>query len=232
MPNWCYNEMTISAEGEDAEKQLEEFKQISIKVEEKKNDNGDKYTEENLTFQGVVPRPSSLNITSGSSVSDAISYLKHLDGDSEEIKGMFNRTWMTEGPDKLFDKESSESDKIKAIAKWLEDKLEVNDLTEARVAMENVKKHGHKDWYWWSVDNWGTKWDAVTTNYDYDHQWLQVCFDTAWSPPEPWIKEVSKKFPLLEITVRVTEESDAYMGYICAINGEINCSFAEPHMPN
>lgn len=39
-------------------------------------------------------------------------------------------------------------------------------------------------WYWWRVNNWGTKWDASI----HDIHWVDdynvvLVFDTAWSPP-------------------------------------------------
>lgn len=39
-------------------------------------------------------------------------------------------------------------------------------------------------WYWWRVENWGTKWDI--TLYDWweeDDCAVSLTFDSAWSPP-------------------------------------------------
>jgi len=49
----------------------------------------------------------------------------------------------------------------------------------------NIEVHGYKDWYDFSVNEWGTKWDVgdgdgineVTENS------LTVYFDSAWAPP-------------------------------------------------
>jgi len=240
MPNWCYNEMTINAECDDALKELDDFKKTSIVKKHHVNDDGTTREYEELTFQGVLPRPPELDITSGSSVSDGILYLKAKDGDLSGINEYIKRDWTYKDElwnnepnnSKLYEKDTPVKEKIKIAMDFLEDKLEVNDLTHARTALENIKKHGSKDWYDWSINNWGTKWDASTNDTDYDDNWLNISFDTAWSPPEPWIQAVSKKYPLLDIQVRITEESDAYMGYICARNGEMNSNFAEPHMPN
>jgi len=41
-------------------------------------------------------------------------------------------------------------------------------------------------WYWWRVNNWGTKWDANLYQHDWvDDTSLVLGFDTAWSPPIP-----------------------------------------------
>lgn len=39
---------------------------------------------------------------------------------------------------------------------------------------------GHMDWYSWSVDHWGVKWNASSTRLDPSR--LSVTFDTPWSP--------------------------------------------------
>ena len=40
------------------------------------------------------------------------------------------------------------------------------------------------DWFWWRVNNWGTKWDASIHQVDWiDDLTCVMIFDTAWSPP-------------------------------------------------
>jgi hypothetical protein len=53
------------------------------------------------------------------------------------------------------------------------------------VEKDNLDKFGSKDWYDWCIKNWGTKWDAcsVEANMPWDSHFLQVVFETAWSPP-------------------------------------------------
>jgi hypothetical protein len=42
---------------------------------------------------------------------------------------------------------------------------------------------GRNNWYDWSVDNWGTKWDVNDASYeDFDNR-LSITFLSAWSPP-------------------------------------------------
>lgn len=47
----------------------------------------------------------------------------------------------------------------------------------------NLEKHGFKNWYDWSVANWGTKWD-VSECYanEINDNTLTLAFDTAWGP--------------------------------------------------
>ena len=37
--------------------------------------------------------------------------------------------------------------------------------------------------YDWSVENWGTKWDASVYEYRMEEEHLYISFDTAWGPP-------------------------------------------------
>ena len=53
----------------------------------------------------------------------------------------------------------------------------------------NIEKHGHADWYSWSVDKWGTKWNCdaqdwvKVENPSGDESSVTFWFDSAWSPP-------------------------------------------------
>ena len=52
---------------------------------------------------------------------------------------------------------------------------------------ENLKHHGYKDWYSFCTGEWGTKWDANTSNedepYTIEGNQVTIFFDTAWAPP-------------------------------------------------
>ena len=56
---------------------------------------------------------------------------------------------------------------------------------------KNIAEYGIKSWYDWSVENWGTKWNSYDGQWGYDDA---NCFSflTAWSPPLPVIRELSK----------------------------------------
>jgi hypothetical protein len=56
---------------------------------------------------------------------------------------------------------------------------EVTDQTKAL-----VEKYGAADWYDWSINNWGTKWDVEPDGYSRPNpNSLSVGFETAWAPP-------------------------------------------------
>jgi hypothetical protein len=56
------------------------------------------------------------------------------------------------------------------------------------VNQELIEKYGASDWYSWSIENWGCKWncDAQSWNVeDYDEHNLSISFwfDSPWGPP-------------------------------------------------
>jgi hypothetical protein len=63
-------------------------------------------------------------------------------------------------------------------------------------ALQAVEECGHTDWYGWSVENWGTKWNS----YDFclvsqDPDKLVIRFDTAWSVPMPIFQKLLELHP-------------------------------------
>ena len=87
-------------------------------------------------------------------------------------------------------------------------------------AYQNIQKYGAPTWYEWSVQNWGTKWNAY-----------QFCplrekddtmeFLTAWSPVPRLVAVISKKYPHQEITYRWADENLGHnVGEIVFKNGE------------
>jgi len=60
----------------------------------------------------------------------------------------------------------------------------------------NLSEYGYKDWYDWSVANWGTKWDISDEEptVSEDGLTLTVGFQSAWSPPIEFYKVLEEKF--------------------------------------
>jgi hypothetical protein len=77
------------------------------------------------------------------------------------------------------------------------------NLEEAQKALDNERLYGCQDWYGWSTDNWGTKWNAYSTN---DTDTDEVSFETAWSNPYPVIVALSAKYPEAVFRLRFADE--------------------------
>lgn len=74
--------------------------------------------------------------------------------------------------------------------------------------------------YEWSVVNWGTKWDASITAYDDGGSKITYVFDTAWSPPIPFLHTVSAKWPDLTFTLTYEEGGSAFAGEMIFRGGD------------
>lgn len=75
------------------------------------------------------------------------------------------------------------------------------------------KTGGFKSWYDWSCRNWGTKWNAchpddAELQKNGKHHTVVYRFDSAWSPPEPVYRELSKMFPKVDFSLYWQDEGD------------------------
>jgi len=63
------------------------------------------------------------------------------------------------------------------------------------------------------VESWGTKWD-VCEIFDVFYSGIstEMFFDTAWSPPEPVVLALSRKFPALQFTLSFFEMGCCFAG--------------------
>lgn len=82
----------------------------------------------------------------------------------------------------------------------------------------NVKRYGHKTWYDWRIDTWGTKWEA----YNQERPRVnEIWFDTAWSCVHRLIHKLSQMFPeaIFDYTF-ADEDTGANCGMIVLKNGK------------
>ena len=57
---------------------------------------------------------------------------------------------------------------------------------------ELIKKYGHDNWRDWSIDKWGTKWNAIDSKVFQDNHILRYSFDTAWDAPRKIFEALGK----------------------------------------
>ena len=88
---------------------------------------------------------------------------------------------------------------------------------EKEQAILNLANHGYTDWYEWHCGEWGTKWDAYDlVIQNNDTGFFCVSFDTAWSPPDAWIKNIIQDFPDLQFVLEYSEEGMGFGGRLTA----------------
>ena len=94
----------------------------------------------------------------------------------------------------------------------------MNAHKETEFSFEGTLPRGdRKDWYNWSLDNWGTKWDACEPYIDHnDIDYFAVSFETAWSPPIDWINHIMQDFPDLSFTLEYEEPGMCFGGRLSA----------------
>ena len=84
---------------------------------------------------------------------------------------------------------------------------------------ENEQKYGFTTWYGWCNAHWGTKWNAYDSSRD-DYG-KELTFLTAWSHPEPVVREISRRFPDVLIRHGWADEDVGYnVGEMTWLGGE------------
>ena len=195
MPNHVTNQLKIIASTPERLQEIREF----IRGEE----DG---VELPIDFNKILPMPESLRIDSGSRTDSSIAVLLHQSGASEKLREMLDYHWV---------KQEGITD-LDALAKRLIDEGDVN-LEDGRIALENLANYGHKDWYSWANERWGTKWNA----YDQKDDGETISFDTAWSTPLPVLEALSMLFPDVQFNVRYADEDLGHnVGEFTLLGGE------------
>jgi hypothetical protein len=89
----------------------------------------------------------------------------------------------------------------------------------AKNALKNQQafiETGYHDWYTWSLDNWGVKWDAVRPTVKFDLLTITLCFDSPWGCPEHFVRELSKLYPNATFEmVSGSIENDCHYEFTC-----------------
>jgi hypothetical protein len=75
---------------------------------------------------------------------------------------------------------------------------DVGDVSVNHTNEQLIEKYGHSDWYSWSVENWGCKWncdanDWEVSEYDEENLSINFWFDSPWGPPTELYKFISEQ---------------------------------------
>ena len=221
MPNYVINRVTCD--------DMDELKKLLLNKDE------------NVDFNIVIPRPEELDITSGSHSYDIPSRYFHTEEAERKLakqrriignvlEMLYNNTMTQAEFVKKVMADEKLIKKIKAFKGWYSRKsknikyaMKKKELTEALEnyikGFFNIKRYGERDWYEWSIENWGTKWNAGDTVVYSD----VIEFQTAWSTPIPVFVELSKRLKNVEINVDYADEDiGSNCGSLLIINGNVH----------
>lgn len=90
-------------------------------------------------------------------------------------------------------------------------------ISQVPVDTKEREMYRENNWYDWSIKNWGTKWNSIDPEADGN----DIRFYTAWSPCEPVIAALAKKFPDVGFTYTFCEPGQSFCGGRIYENGEM-----------
>ena len=205
MPNHVTNILTFNGSTKDVEDLRNAIKGIDSDGEEQAID-----------FSKIIPMPPELMITSGSLVDYGIAVILFRErGDDSKLKPVLDYPWV----------KAENITNAEQLANHLVENNKA-DLIQGKQALDNSDKHGFKDWYTWSIANWGTKWNALDPylgrcrKINESVMQRKIRFSTAWSPPTPIILAASIAFPSIEFELCFYDASSALQGKYVYVGGE------------
>lgn len=173
MPNHVENIITLKGDEQQIREMLEAIK-------------NDDYGLGTVDFNKIVPMPESLNIEAGSRTDKGLKLYKEFISEC------------------LFDRKETDVLKISAASLAESEKIFLKqnpNIKEVewklgKTAWNNIQDYGAPTWYEWSINNWGTKWNAY--GYDEGTEYSEsdnLHFQTAWSAPHPVIQKLAQMYP-------------------------------------
>ncbi len=155
-----------------------------------------------VDFNKIIPMPPSLMIEAGSRMMDALK---------------FYTLWKK---DIIYASGGTRKQLKQAEKKWDARKDQEGEFWKlGKQAYENIMNHGFFNWYDWSVQNWGTKWNAYNpASVEYGST---LEFSTAWEAPFPIIEQLSKQFPETIVFRWADENMGHNVGELTLKNGEL-----------
>jgi hypothetical protein len=220
MPNWCVNKLTIRGKKADVEACL-----LAIRGESTKDltphdaESGPKYPA--LDFNKIVPMPGTLNVEEGSVGDEALVAFYGAEGNKMLLKGSSIGFAGQIVADLCRRHDVGTQEELQE--KMLREHPGCKQLADTYA--ENIRLYGHKTWYNWSCEHWGTKWNAsdpvVRTRETKRGMTAILDFETAWSQPTPVMHALVGKFPKLAFLHRYWEGGSGFQGRLVGKGGEV-----------
>ena len=172
-------------------------------------DEGKKY----FDFNKIIPMPKELEVESSSYEEPAIKlalYYKQYEQRDKIIDNINSCETTDISIEKMIDLDEIRKIKENQAKRFVPDdtekKLGIKTLLDlGRVYINNILKYGYTSWYDWSIEHWGTKWNAYDQQIIKGKTWVKFIFSTAWSMPLPIYKKLEELN--LDFEVRFADEN-------------------------
>lgn len=82
-----------------------------------------------------------------------------------------------------------------------------SNIFQGDLGQKERELYGSDNWYDWSYENWGTKWNASDSSRESD---IVLTFNTAWAHPFPIINKISRMYPDNEFLIAYADEGIGY----------------------
>jgi hypothetical protein len=213
LPNWCHNEVRITGSKED----IAALKELMGKK---------------FSFEKIAPIPEALERPDGM-VGSTYGTMKVIVNKKTKV---FHRAMSGHGKYTIFEAIDlpEECNAAQAVIEGYrpckvcvvnpnQQRQKCDRPIEEAVAL--YKEYGSDNVIDWCRKHWGTKWNSSSVLDDYATTFMNVEFDTAWSPPEPIYHALCDLFPDLDIKWHYSETGCQFSGDFDT--GVVN-AFADP----
>ena len=92
--------------------------------------------------------------------------------------------------------------------------------------------HGADNWYDWSVNNWSTKWTGLECFVGWQgDNYYSIEFESAWAPPENWLKKLAPKHPDVKFSLTYDEPGLCFDGELTMQGDEVLVEYCRETSP-
>ena len=138
-----------------------------------------------IDFNKIIPMPESLNIEAGSRTNNGLQLYK------EFISECLFENRKTD----ILNISAADLEKSEKAYLNTHSDIKLDEWELGKTAWNNIQNYGVPTWYEWSINNWGTKWNAY--GYDEDTDYSEndnLWFQTAWSAPHSILQKLSEMY--------------------------------------
>lgn len=182
MPNWVTNRLTLhGADQEEIDKVIDFLRGKDSEID----------------FNNIIPMPKELKHTeAGSKAEEAWAYYhaKEL-GKFAEIDKMLNYAWV---------KREGITTRDELLNHFLEVEPDIYEYGKELHRLDGL--YGCHDWYEWSLEHWGVKWNAC----DASREGNVIVFETPWDGVPELMFMISAKFPQVVMDYEFADEDFGY----------------------